>query len=87
MIWFEIREFQNSGLKSELLNQNDQSHLFRFQRRHHRRRIIQMNAYKEVLKEHGIDLQRNGISSALGMDDRTFVQACLIALTKVETQA
>jgi len=36
---------------------------------------IQMNAYKEVLKEHGIDLNEEWYFDALGMDDRTFVQA------------
>src|SRR4029079_2199572 len=37
--------------------------------------LIQMNAYKEVLKEHGIDLTEEWYMSALGMDDRTFVHA------------
>jgi len=36
---------------------------------------IQMNAYKEVLKEHGIDLTEEWYFSALGMDDKTFVKA------------
>ena len=36
---------------------------------------IQMNAYKEVLKQHGIDLTEEWYFSALGMDDRTFVKA------------
>jgi beta-phosphoglucomutase-like phosphatase (HAD superfamily) len=36
---------------------------------------IQMNAYKEVLKEHGIDLTEEWYFSALGMDDRTFIKA------------
>jgi beta-phosphoglucomutase len=37
--------------------------------------IIQMNAYKEVLKQHDIDLTEEWYFSALGMDDRTFVKA------------
>jgi phosphoglycolate phosphatase/beta-phosphoglucomutase len=37
--------------------------------------LIQMNAYKEVLKEYGIDLTEEWYMSALGMDDRTFVHA------------
>ena len=37
--------------------------------------IIQMNAYKEVLKEHGIDLTEEWYFGALGMDDKTFVKA------------
>jgi HAD superfamily hydrolase (TIGR01509 family) len=36
---------------------------------------IQMNAYKEVLKQHDIDLTEEWYFSALGMDDRTFVKA------------
>jgi beta-phosphoglucomutase len=35
---------------------------------------IQMNAYKEVFKEHGIDLTEEWYFSALGMDDKTFVR-------------
>ena len=34
-----------------------------------------MNAYKEVLKEHAIDLTKEMYFGALGMDDRTFVKA------------
>src|SRR5438093_6593345 len=37
--------------------------------------IIQMNAYKEVLMVHGIELTEEWYFSALGMDDKTFVQA------------
>jgi beta-phosphoglucomutase len=37
--------------------------------------MIQMNAYKEVLKEHAIDLTEELYFSALGMDDRSFVKA------------
>jgi HAD superfamily hydrolase (TIGR01509 family) len=37
--------------------------------------LIQMNAYKQVLKEHDIDLTEEWYFSALGMDDRTFVSA------------
>jgi len=36
---------------------------------------IQMNAYKEVLKQHDIDLTQEWYFSALGMDDKTFVKA------------
>ena len=36
---------------------------------------IQMNAYKEVLKQYDIDLTEEWYFSALGMDDRTFVKA------------
>jgi beta-phosphoglucomutase len=36
---------------------------------------IQMNAYKEVLKQHDIDLTEKWYFSALGMDDQTFVKA------------
>lgn len=36
---------------------------------------IQMNAYREVMKEHGIDLTEEWYFSALGMDDKTFVRA------------
>jgi HAD superfamily hydrolase (TIGR01509 family) len=36
---------------------------------------IQMNAYKEVFKEHGIDLTEEWYFGALGMDDKTFVRA------------
>lgn len=37
--------------------------------------IIQMKAYREVLRGHEIDLTEEAYMSALGMDDRTFVQA------------
>ena len=36
---------------------------------------IQLNAYKEILKEHGIDLTEEWYFGALGMDDKTFVRA------------
>lgn len=36
---------------------------------------IQMNAYREVLKEHDIDLTEEWYFEALGMDDKTFVKA------------
>jgi beta-phosphoglucomutase len=36
---------------------------------------IQMKAYQEVLSGHEIDLKEEWYMSALGMDDRTFVQA------------
>jgi HAD superfamily hydrolase (TIGR01509 family) len=35
---------------------------------------IQMNAYREVFKEYGIDLTKEWYFSALGMDDKTFVR-------------
>jgi beta-phosphoglucomutase len=35
---------------------------------------IQMNAYKEVFKQHGIDLIEEWYFNALGMDDKTFVR-------------
>ena len=35
---------------------------------------IQMKAYQEVLRGHEIDLTEEWYMSALGMDDRTFVQ-------------
>jgi beta-phosphoglucomutase len=37
--------------------------------------MIQMNAYKEVLKEHAIDLTEELYFGALGMDDKTFVKS------------
>jgi len=37
--------------------------------------LIQMNAYKEVLREHDIDLTQEWYFEALGMDDETFVKA------------
>ena len=37
--------------------------------------LIQMNAYKQVLKEYGIDLTEEWYFDALGMDDKTFVRA------------
>ena len=36
---------------------------------------IQMKAYQEILRGHQIDLTEEWYMSALGMDDRTFVQA------------
>jgi HAD superfamily hydrolase (TIGR01509 family) len=36
---------------------------------------LQMQAYHEVLQEHGIDLPRQWYFDCLGMDDRSFVQA------------
>src|SRR5262245_45924297 len=35
---------------------------------------LQMSAYQDVLKTHGIDLTEEGYFSALGMDDKTFVR-------------
>jgi|SRR6185436_5713621 len=37
--------------------------------------IIQMNAYKEVLKDYDIELTKEWYFDALGMDDKTFVRA------------
>jgi len=37
--------------------------------------LIQMNAYKQVLKEYSIDLTEEWYFDALGMDDKTFVRA------------
>jgi len=39
--------------------------------------LIQMHAYKEVLKEHNIDLTEELYFTALGMDDKTFVHSML----------
>jgi beta-phosphoglucomutase len=36
---------------------------------------LQMAAYKEVLREHGIELTESDYYSALGMDDKNFVRA------------
>ena len=36
---------------------------------------IQMSAYREVLREHGIELTEEHYYSALGLDDKTFVRA------------
>jgi phosphoglycolate phosphatase/beta-phosphoglucomutase len=36
---------------------------------------IQLNAYKEILREQGIDLTEEWYFGALGMDDKTFVRA------------
>lgn len=35
---------------------------------------LQMAAYKELLREHGVDLSESDYYNALGMDDRTFVR-------------
>ena len=37
--------------------------------------LLQMKAYEELLREHGIALTQEMYFSALGMDDRTFVRA------------
>jgi len=37
--------------------------------------LLQMKAYEEVLREHGIALTKEGYFSALGMDDVTFVRS------------
>jgi len=44
--------------------------------------MIQMNAYKKVLKEHAIDLTKEMYFSALGMDDRTFVKSMFDRVNK-----
>jgi beta-phosphoglucomutase len=44
---------------------------------------IQMNAYKEVLKEHGIDLTEELYFGALGMDDKTFVRSMFEKAQKI----
>jgi beta-phosphoglucomutase len=36
---------------------------------------LQMAAYKDVLREHGIELTESDYYGALGMDDRTFIRA------------
>jgi beta-phosphoglucomutase len=36
---------------------------------------VQMRAYMDVLKEHGVELTEEGYYASLGMDDRTFVRA------------
>jgi HAD superfamily hydrolase (TIGR01509 family) len=36
---------------------------------------LQMSAYQDILREHGIELTENDYYGSLGMDDKTFVQA------------
>jgi beta-phosphoglucomutase len=36
---------------------------------------LQMSAYQNILREHGIELTENDYYGSLGMDDKTFVQA------------
>lgn len=38
---------------------------------------LQMTAYQQVLKEHGVELTEQQYFAALGMDDRTFVRTTL----------
>jgi len=49
--------------------------------------LIQMNAYKEVLKEHEIELTEDSYFGALGMDDKTFVRAMFERAKKSITDA
>ena len=49
--------------------------------------VIQMNAYKEVLKEHGINLTEEWYFGALGMDDRTFVKAMFRKVEKAAAES
>src|SRR6476646_9741384 len=44
--------------------------------------MIQMNAYKEILKEHSIDLTEEMYFGALGMDDKTFVKSMFDRVNK-----
>ena len=46
---------------------------------------LQMDAYREVLREHAIDLTEADYFDALGMDDKTFVQAAFARADKVLT--
>ncbi len=48
---------------------------------------IQMSAYREVLREHGIELTEEHYYSALGMDDKTFVRAIFARCGKPLTAA
>ena len=46
---------------------------------------LQMEAYREVLREHAIDLTDENYFDALGMDDKTFVRAAFARADKVLT--
>ena len=48
---------------------------------------IQMRAYREVLREHGIDLTEEHYYTALGMDDKTFVRSIFKRFEKSLTAA
>ncbi len=47
---------------------------------------LQMAAYQEVLREHGIELTENDYLSSLGMDDKTFVRAAFSRANKGLTE-
>lgn len=47
--------------------------------------LIQMNAYKEVLKDHEIELTQELYMSALGMDDKTFVREMFLKSKQTAT--
>jgi len=46
---------------------------------------LQMEAYREVLREHSIDLTEADYFAALGMDDKTFVRAAFARANKTLT--
>ncbi len=48
---------------------------------------LQMAAYQEVLKPHGIDLTEEEYFSALGMDDKTFVRTAFAGAIKPLSEA
>ncbi len=47
---------------------------------------LQMEAYREVLREHSIDLSEADYFGALGMDDKTFVRAAFAGANKTFTE-
>ncbi|HYJ84582.1 MAG TPA: HAD family phosphatase [Pyrinomonadaceae bacterium] len=47
---------------------------------------LQMAAYQEVLREHGIELTEDDYFSSLGMDDKTFVRAAFSRANKKLTE-
>lgn len=48
---------------------------------------LQMTAYQQVLKDHGVELTEAQYFSALGMDDRTFVRTAFERAGKLNNQA
>lgn len=48
---------------------------------------LQMAAYQQVLKDHGVELTEAQYFSALGMDDRTFVRTAFERAGKLNSQA
>src|SRR6267142_4256376 len=48
---------------------------------------LQMTAYQEVLKTHGIDLTEENYFSALGMNDKTFVRSAFERAKKELSEA